>query len=49
MFLQRLVECQQHQAKETLLQTAPQMLELLTFEHDPGLPKNRMTGGTKEQ
>ena len=49
MFLQRLAECEQHQAKETLLQTAPQMLELLTLEHDPGLPKNWMTGGTREQ
>ena len=49
MFLQRLAECEQHQAKETLLQTAPQMLELLTLEHDPGLPKTWMTGGTRVQ
>ena len=49
MFLQRLAECEQRQAKETLLQTAPQMLELLTLEHDPGLPKTWMTGGTREQ
>ena len=49
MFLQRLAECEQHQAKERLPQTAPQTLELPTLEHDPGLPKAWMTGGTEEQ
>jgi hypothetical protein len=43
MFLQQQAECEQHQAEEILLQTAPIMRQLLTLMQNSSLPKDWMT------
>ena len=43
MFFQQQAECEQHQAGEILLQTAPIMRQLLTLMQDSSLPRDWMT------
>jgi hypothetical protein len=40
MFIQQQAECEQHQAEEILLQTAPIMRQLLTLMQDSSLPRD---------